>query len=203
MSNKTESLAKRVWETLSVIDVSSFTEKKQNLTYLSWANAWQVMCQHYPDTDYTFAEIAQPDGTVMVECAVTVRESEESLTRTMWLPVMDYRNKAIPNPDAFAVNTARMRCLTKCLSMLGLGVYIYAGEDLPRAVVEQNEQPIDPKQVAIIGDLIKELEVDEERFCKAFSIKSIDGLKNVQFDQALAMLHKKKAKMEAEVAQGE
>lgn len=59
---------------------------------------------------------------------------------TCMLPVMDYRNKPIPNPDAFAVNTAIMRCMTKALSLHGLGLYIYAGEDLPQKPAKENEQ---------------------------------------------------------------
>ena len=60
-------------------------------------------------------------------CKVKIGELE----RLMWLPVMDYKNKAIVNPDTRAVSDTRMRCLTKCLAMYGLGHYIYAGEDLP------------------------------------------------------------------------
>jgi len=58
-------------------------------------------------------------------------DGENSLKRDMWLPVMDHKNKAVINPDACQINKTKMRCLTKCLAMFGLGHYIYAGEDLP------------------------------------------------------------------------
>lgn len=92
-----------------------------------------------PDATWEAIDFAQPDGTItpcmyvggqtaMVKTAVTIKGK----TRTCLLPVMDHRNKAIQQPDAFAINTAIMRCMTKAISMHGLGLYIYAGEDLPQ-----------------------------------------------------------------------
>ena len=123
-----------VWQTLSKIDVNKHTEKKGNLTYLSWAWAWAVTKQNYPEATYAFlANEIHADGTMTVHCIVSI----ETVDHEMWLPVMDNRNKAIKNPDAFAINTAKMRCLTKGLSMHGLGAYIYAGEDLPQGEPEK------------------------------------------------------------------
>ena len=123
-----------VWQTLSKIDVNKHTEKKGNLTYLSWAWAWAVTKQNYPEATYAFlANEIHADGTMTVHCVVSI----ETVDHEMWLPVMDNRNKAIKNPDAFAINTAKMRCLTKGLSMHGLGAYIYAGEDLPQGEPEK------------------------------------------------------------------
>lgn len=113
-------------------NVNEHTEKKGNLTYLSWAWAWAEALK--ADEDATFRVEMFNDkcymdinGTAMV--FVTVTMFRKSVT--CQLPVMDFRNKAILNPDAFAVNTAIMRCMTKALSLHGLGLYIYAGEDLP------------------------------------------------------------------------
>ena len=117
-----------VWKTLSAIDVNQHTEKKGNLTYLSWAWAWAVTKQHYPEATYAFLDNEiHADETMTVHCVVSI----ENINHEMWLPVMDHRNKAVSNPNAFQINTAKMRCLTKGLSMHGLGSYIYAGEDLP------------------------------------------------------------------------
>jgi hypothetical protein len=121
------------------INVNDHTEKKGALTYLSWAWAWAEALKVDPQATWEAIEYPQPDGTLapcmylgngtaMVKVAVTVK----GLKRVCMLPVMDHKNKAIPNPDAFAVNTATMRCMTKALSMHGLGLYIYAGEDLPQ-----------------------------------------------------------------------
>ena len=113
-------------------NVNDHTEKKNNLTYLSWAWAWAEALKADANASYKvemfdgkcFMDI---NGTAMVFVTVTMFGKP----MTCQLPVMDYRNKAIPKPDAFAVNTAIMRCMTKALSLHGLGLYIYAGEDLP------------------------------------------------------------------------
>lgn len=119
-------------EALLKKDVNSHTEKKNNLTYLSWAWAWAEALKADPKATFVvnmfdgkcYMDI---NGTGMVWVTVTMFDKP----MTCQLPVMDYRNKPIPNPDAFAVNTAIMRCMTKALSLHGLGLYIYAGEDLP------------------------------------------------------------------------
>jgi len=120
------------------LNVNDHTEKKGNLTYLSWAWAWAEALKADPQAYYQvqmwgkqgeekcYMEI---NGTCMVWVTVTLFGKP----MTCQLPVMDFKNKAMPNPDAFAVNTAIMRCMTKALSLHGLGLYIYAGEDLPEA----------------------------------------------------------------------
>lgn len=122
------------------INVNDHTEKKNNLTYLSWAWAWAEVLKHDPEAIWVCHTYGQPGNeepcmrigkTAMVHVSVTIK----NLRRECMLPVMDHRNKAIQDPDAFAVNTAIMRCMTKAISMHGLGLYIYAGEDLP----EQDE----------------------------------------------------------------
>ena len=119
-------------EALLKRDVNAHTEKKNNLTYLSWAWAWAEALKADPGATYKVEMFGDKcfmdiNGTAMVFVTVTMFGKP----MTCQLPVMDYRNKAIPNPDAFAVNTAIMRCMTKALSLHGLGLYIYAGEDLP------------------------------------------------------------------------
>ena len=145
---------REIWETLSKVDCSKHVEKKNGLSYLSWAWAWGVLMEYYPEATFEFGEPSiMPDGTMMVFCTVTIGEN----SRRMWLPVMDYKNKAIVNPDAFALNTAMMRCLVKCLALFGLGHYIYAGEDLPTAVAQDPAEyhAPEPKAVAKIEESIK------------------------------------------------
>lgn len=114
------------------LNVNEHTEKKQNLTYLSWAWAWAEALKADSAASFhvhTFDEKPYMDvnGTAMVWVTVTMFGKP----MTCMLPVMDYRNKCVTNPDAFAVNTSIMRCMTKALALHGLGLYIYAGEDLP------------------------------------------------------------------------
>lgn len=115
------------------INVNDHTERKNGLSYLSWAWAWAEVLKIDPQATWEAVEFNgfpasfAPDGSALVKVLATIKGH----TKSCWLPVMDHRNKAIKNPDAFAINTAIVRCLTKCISMHGLGLYIYAGEDLP------------------------------------------------------------------------
>jgi hypothetical protein len=116
------------------VNVNEHTEKKNGLTYLSWAWAWAEALKADSTASFivhTFNDKPYMDvnGTGMVWVTVTMFGQG----RTCMLPVMDYKNKPIPNPDAFAVNTAIMRCMTKALALHGLGLYIYSGDDLPQS----------------------------------------------------------------------
>jgi hypothetical protein len=120
---------------LRKIDVSEHIEKKNNLSYLSWAWAVDTLLQQDPSATWEYKEPAQFGETLMVFCSVTAFGK----TMTAQLPVMDYRNKAIANPDAFSVNTAMQRCLAKAIALHGIGLYIYSGEDLPENTVKEVE----------------------------------------------------------------
>jgi len=183
-----QTLPAHIWATLSKIDVAEHVEKKQGQPYLSWAWAWGVMCQNFPDTRYYFTYETYPDETVEYVCTVTVRHCGKEHCQTMWLPVMDHRNKAIQNPDAFARNTCKMRCLVKTLSMMGLGHYIYAGEDLPQG---QAPEAINEHERELIDRMIEETGVDVAKFCKAYGISKTADLPKAAFDKALAQLEKK------------
>lgn len=125
---------------LRKIDVSGHTEKKNGLTYLSWAWALDVLLQNDPEANWEFLEPIQcGKGTLMVVCAVTAFGK----TITMHLPVMDFKNKAIADPDAMELNKAMMRCLAKAIAAHGIGLYIYAGEDVPAESIEEQGSVID------------------------------------------------------------
>ena len=153
MSDK-ELTYKDVWDKLSKIDCSDKIEKKMNLSYLSWAWAWGVLQEHYPQAQYIFYQgdndvpyVQFPDGTAEVRCRVSI----DNLSREMWLPVMDFKKNAVQNPNSMEVNFAKMRCLTKCLGMYGLGHYIYAGEDVPSedsdTVEKAKPKKVEPRSV--------------------------------------------------------
>ena len=143
---------KSVFERLSAINVNEHVEKKDNLTYLSWAWAWSVTKKECPDASYKILPTEYDDDLgFMCHSEVTI----EGQTLEMWLPVMDGKNKSMKKKpysyatkygdkqvDAattFDINKTLMRCLVKNLAMFGLGIYIYAGEDLPDTqVVEQS-----------------------------------------------------------------
>ena len=126
---------------LSKINVNGHTEKKGKFTYLSWAFAVAEAMKADPQASWNFRDpMIFSDGTMMVQCDVIMFGK----SIYMFLPVMNNMNKAIQNPNAFDVNSAMMRCLVKGIAAHGLGLYIYAGEDLPeeekQAQQNQNNQ---------------------------------------------------------------
>lgn len=121
---------------IAAINVNEHVEKKQGLSYLSWAYAVDTLLRLDPTAKWEYGEPVRFGDTLMVFCTVTAFGS----ARMAQLPVMDHRNKAIANPDAFAVNTAMQRCLAKAIALHGLGLYIYAGEDLPIGDAEPKEE---------------------------------------------------------------
>lgn len=159
-------MKRETFNALYKIDVNKKTEKKNGLTYLSWAWAWAEFVKVCPDATYKVKEfdgkpyLYDPNLGYMVFTSVTV----DGDTKEMWLPVMDNANKAMKDhpykymvkgqwngqkkaydysertcepATMFDINKTIMRCLTKNISMFGLGLYIYAGEDLPEEIKEE------------------------------------------------------------------
>lgn len=125
---------------LASINVNKHIEKKNGLSYLSWAWALDQLMRLDPEASWEYPEPRMFGATMMVYCTVTAFGK----AKTAHLPVMDHRNKPIANPDAFAVNTAMQRCLVKAIALHGLGLYIYAGEDLPLSDEKGDEEPAKP-----------------------------------------------------------
>jgi hypothetical protein len=166
-----------VFERLSAINVNEHVEKKDNLTYLSWAWAWSETKRACPDATYKILE-TEYDDSLGFMCHTTVTIEGETLE--MWLPVMDGKNKSMKKQaytystkygdkqvDAattFDINKTLMRCLVKNLAMFGLGIYIYAGEDLPEGESVKPTAPSKPiKEVKSESDLI-ELKKDTDNW---------------------------------------
>ena len=134
-----------IFETLNAINVGEHIEKKNGLSYLAWAWAWAEVKKKYPTSTYTIYENKDgwnyhTDGrTAWVKTGVTI----DGLEHIEYLPVMDMRNRSIPidNVTSFDVNKAIQRSLTKACARHGLGLYIYAGEDLPEAEQKPVERP--------------------------------------------------------------
>jgi hypothetical protein len=143
--------------------VNDHVEKKNGLSYLSWAWAWAEALKADSKASYKIEMFGDKcfmdiNGTAMVFVTVTMFDKP----MTCQLPVMDYRNKAISNPDAFAVNTAIMRCMTKALALHGLGLYLYSGEDVPEEGDKTEKIIISPTQGAQNDVPIEELRYLEE-----------------------------------------
>ena len=150
-------------EALLKKNVNDHVEKKNGLSYLSWAWAWAEALKADPAATYNVEMFGDKcfmdiNGTAMVFVTATMFGKP----MTCQLPVMDYRNKAITNPDAFAVNTAIMRCMTKALALHGLGMYLYSGEDLPEEGDKHEKVIITPTQGAADNIPVEELQYLQE-----------------------------------------
>ena len=178
--SKKKEKEKNYFEILNSINVSDKTEEKNGLTYLSWAWAWGEVKKIHPDANYKIYEtdtgcIYWTDGkTAWVKTGVIVNNIEH----IEYLPVMDYKNKSIlvDNITSFDVNKAIQRSLTKALARHGLGLYIYAGEDLP----EEDKSRLDklkeqiksyPNAIEVVKQFGKRLsECDENELNKLIEI---------------------------------
>jgi len=125
-----------VFEKLDSIDVSQHTEKKGKFTYLSWAWAVRELLKVAPTAEWRIHQWGvegnrQPYMQTQAGCFVQVSLTIDGVTRTQVHPVLDNRNQTIKEPNAFEINTSIQRCLAKAIALHGLGLYIFAGEDLP------------------------------------------------------------------------
>ena len=194
------------YQTLRAINVNAHTEKKNNLTYLSWAWAWDEFKNAYPDATYKILKSEnglpyfQSNAGVMVYTEVTAG----GLTHEMWLPVMDgannamkaeaytytvwdkYKSKEIEKKvaafDMFDVNKTIMRCLVKNLAMFGLGLYIYAGEDLPE------EDKVKPTTVKATDGAMELLDEESQQFIKNFAMNIIADMQDGHIADAYGKL---------------
>ena len=140
------------FDKLSKINVTEHIEKKGQFSYLSWPFAISEISKVDPSVTWEFPNpVTYPDGTMMVFCNVT----SGGRTLPAFLPVMDNRNKAIANPNAFDINKAYQRCLVKGIALFGLGLYIFAGEDLPEGEVFDLLTHMEALETAKDGDALK------------------------------------------------
>ena len=141
------------YKELSMIDVSKFIEKKNGLSYLSWMSAWDILKKRYPLSFSTVYEYKDTGSFIFpdpigghVKTGVTIVWEEEDgwheHEAIEYLPIFDFRNKTMPvdSIDAMSLNKTIQRSLTKCIARLGLGAYVYAGEDLPMEDTEATEK---------------------------------------------------------------
>ena len=157
----------KTYQEIRTINVNEHTEKKGKFTYLSWAWAVDQLLQLDSTATWEYKDPVYFNETLMVFCSVTAFGK----TMTAQLPVMNM-NKAIPNPDAFQVNTAMQRCLAKAIALHGLGLYIYAGEDIP------DEEEVDLKELTQywvnIINLCETVDELKEKYAQAYKALSKD-----------------------------
>ena len=137
------------------VNVNEHIEQKNGLNYLSWAWAVDQLLQLDSAATWSYGEPVRFGETLMVFCTVKAFGKE----MTAQLPVMDFRNKAIANPDAMSVNTAMQRCLAKAIALHGLGLYIYTGEDIPQEDAVKKPEAVTPNAGALDGFSKSELDI--------------------------------------------
>ena len=146
------------FEQLNRVDVSKFAEKKGQFNYLSWAHAVRELLKVCPEATWEVHLFDSQDGTKQpymkneTGAYVQVSVDVDSVIRTQIHPVLDHRNQTIENPTSFQINTSIQRCLAKAIALHGLGLYIFAGEDLPEA------DPIDTKQAEELNSLADKIQ---------------------------------------------
>lgn len=186
----------KVFETLNNVNVNGHTEKKGNLTYLSWAWAWAEVKKAFPSAHYEIWKddrnlpyVYDPEVGYMVYTKVAIMGQEHE----MWLPVMDSHNRAMKTATMTDINKAIMRCLTKNLAMFGLGLYIYAGEDLPeeenKEKLEQEKKAAKPATAAMKKVIVAKCEehgIDLMKWLGNNNVANIDALTT---GQAVSMIN--------------
>jgi len=196
-----------MFEELYALNVNENTEKKNGLTYLSWAWAVAEVLKKVPDMTYEIMRFENNLPYVYDENTgymVFTKVTMNGITREMWLPVMDganktmldheytyqvkdyktgeVREKTVAKATMFDINKTIMRCLTKNLAMFGLGLYIYAGEDLPE---EEATKKIDEDQIKQIKKL-----VPKEKFDAMLNYYKIEKLEDMLYDDAVALIER-------------
>jgi len=183
-------MTKNYFTELAKVNVSEHVEKKGRFNYLSWTFAVNELRKRHPDATWEIKRFndkpfMQTELGYFVEVAVTVNH----ITLSQIHPVLDNRNRPISKPNPFDINTAIQRCLVKAIALHGLGLYIYAGEDLPT-----ESEPISSDQMGLIKT--KALEFAELRngteqdTYNALGIDGLNGLKKLNVDQANLVIQK-------------
>ena len=219
---KQKSRGENVFEDLFSINVNDYVEKKKDLSYLSWTYAWAELKKRYPKATYKIKQFGEnqlpyvydENTGYMVFTEVTIND----ITHSMWLPVMDSNNKSMKSKpytydtkykqnilvnqaSMFDINKTIMRCLVKNLAMFGLGLYIYAGEDLPMETAEE----IPKSKLDLIHRISKEINLYGSRadslkakILNKYSIESLYALSEEQAKETLTTLNEYKENLKKE-----
>lgn len=186
-----QQVKRSVFDTLNQVDVTEHVEKKNGLTYLSWAWAWGELKKRYPRSFYTIYHNQDDwnyftDGrTCWVRTGVTVVDDDYAQEYVEELPVMDFKNASVPAGQVTStqVNKTIQRSLTKAIARHGLGLYIYAGEDMPEESPDIKQQRADLQNILAQVDkrikvLIHPMSPDEKKKFAAEKVEPVLGMTN-------------------------
>ena len=180
--------SKSIFETLFEINVNDHVEKKNGLSYLSWPYAWAEVKKRFPDANYKVYEMENgciyfTDGKT---CWVKTGIEIAGLEHIEYLPIMDYKNKSISleNVTSFDVNKSIQRSLTKALARHGLGLYLYAGEDLPEIEVEK----ISAKDAKILQNVVRNFDEPDKLYAMLLKRYNVSSFKELTVKQRVEIL---------------
>ena len=184
-----------IFDKLNKINVNDHTEKKGQFTYLSWAYAVKELLKVAPDATWEIHEydvihgstsesvvVRQPYMITDSGCFVKVTLTVNNIARTQVHPVLDHRNQTVKDPNAFQINTSIQRCLAKAIALHGLGLYIYAGEDLP-------EVDLTPEQIKNLLALANE--IDEEQVQSVANAVDSRAIHPANYENSVKELNKR------------
>lgn len=177
--------------TLAAIDVNGKIEKKNGFSYLSWAYAVAELRRVAPDATWEIVRFGglpflRTECGYFVEVAVTV----DGITLSQLHPVLDNRNRPIAQPDAFQINTSLQRCLVKAIALHGLGLYIYAGEDLP---IEERSEASESNGLGVVVSALEKLD--------GWPLLALQAENEGAFKQAFSRLNTKQKALHRELEQ--
>ncbi|BAD65396.1 phage-related protein [Shouchella clausii KSM-K16] len=179
------------FEKLAAIDVSEHVERKGNFSYLSWAWAVDQLRRHDPSATW---EVKRFDGMPYMKTElgyfVEVEVTSNGIGMSQIHPVLDNRNKPIAKPTPFDINTSIQRCLVKAIALHGLGLYIYAGEDLPKVEEEKPSEKLMDNIKTTAFELSQLRNTDPATVFESMNIKNLSQLNKEQAEKALAVLEK-------------
>ena len=159
-------MSKYNFKEISKTDVSGLIEKKGKFNYLSWSHCTEELLKLDQLATWEYKEpLTLPDGSMMVFCSLTAF----SKTMTAQLPVLDFKNQAIKNPNTMQLNTAMQRCLAKAIALFGISLHLYYGEDLPEAdVLERIENIYKEQGIDEARKYFNTLDGDDRKLCLPF-----------------------------------
>ena len=177
------------FETLNKVDVSELTEKKGKFSYLSWSHAVRELLKVCPEATWEIHLFDNTDGTKQpymkngTGSYVQVTVNVDGILRTQIHPVLDNRNNPIDNPNSFQINTSIQRCLAKAIALHGLGLYIFAGEDLPES------DPLDDKKTYELNEFASKIK-DEDMRNGIYDALNKGKINASNFDKCMENIHK-------------
>jgi|TARA_R110002020_G_C16211229_1_gene767015 hypothetical protein len=189
-----------IWAKAYKIKCDKWTKEKGNFSYLPWNRAWKIVVETFADTNISYQfndNEVHGDGSVTVHSVVTISECSLS----MWMPVMNYNNKAIPNPDARQIQDSKMRCFVKNLAMFGIGFHLFQGSLQPEDTWKDNNiadgkasKKISLKQEQHISNLTRKWTKQEKTdFASHFNFNSTGEILSSEFERIVAAIGTKNA----------